>query len=142
VLFLLALDDPKLPEVIINRFPILPPVWSAALQVVAMVDHLILGIVGFVHAVEDVLMGFVADEGEGVDLIAGDVLEAANLVVDVFRQELAPRVEDVVLVPEDVWEGSAGGVVPQLTLTSSIHGIINRIIQISIAIQKLEINQL
>lgn len=138
MLFLLALYYPKLPKLIIKRFPILPPDGSTALHAVAVIDHLILGIVGFVHAMQDVLVWFFADEGEGVDVIAGDGLGTADLVIDVFRQELAPRIEDVFLVAEDVWEGSAGCVMSQLALTSSIHGIINRIIQISKTIEKLE----
>ena len=49
-----------------------------------IVDHHILGIVGFVHAVQYVLMGLTADKGEWIDVIACDVLEAADFVVDVF----------------------------------------------------------
>jgi hypothetical protein len=91
-----------------------------------LVDHLVLGVEGLVHAVEDVLVGLAADKGEGVDIVTGDALEAAHLVVDVLGKELAPRVQDVVLVFENVGKGRAGGVVPQLTLTSSIHRIYNR----------------
>lgn len=41
---------------------------------------------------------------------------------DVFREELAARVEDVVLIFEDVGDGGTGGVVSQLALVSSLHG--------------------
>jgi hypothetical protein len=38
---------------------------------------------------QDVLVWFASDESEGVDVVAGDVLEATDLVVDVFGQKLA-----------------------------------------------------
>lgn len=54
-----------------------------------IVDQLILGIVCLVHAMQDVLVWFASDESEGIDVVAGDVLEATDLVVDVFGQKLA-----------------------------------------------------
>lgn len=59
------------------------------MEVKVIIDHLILCAVGFVHAVEDVFVRLVADEGEGVDLIAGDSLKAVDLMVDVLGKELA-----------------------------------------------------
>jgi len=72
---------------------------------------------------QDVLVWFASDESEGIDVVAGDVLEATDLVVDVFGQKLAAWFEDVILVFEDICKGRTGSVVPQFTLTSSIHRI-------------------
>jgi hypothetical protein len=69
-------------------------------------------------------MRLIPDKGERVDLVAGDGLEAVDLLEDVLGEELAARVEDVVLIFEDVGEGRAGGVVPKFSLVSSLHGII------------------
>jgi hypothetical protein len=122
VLLLLAFYDAKLAQVVVDGLPLSVPD-GAGLKVEIVVDHFILSAVGFVHAVQDVFVGLVAYEGEGVDFVAGDALEVVELVVDVFGQVLAARVEDVGLVLEDVGEGRAGGVVPQLPFTSSIHRI-------------------
>lgn len=120
MLFLFALDNSELTQVI-HGFPFLPP--RATGLGLAGRQHPVLGAEGLVHAVQDMFVGLAADEGEGVDVVAGDELILADLVVDVFGEELAARVEDVVLVFEDVGEGRARGIVPQLPLTSSIHRI-------------------
>lgn len=72
---------------------------------------------------QDVLVWLAPDKSERVDVVAGDVLEATDLVVDILGQKLAARFEDVILVFENISKGRTGGVVPQFTLTSSIHGI-------------------
>lgn len=88
MLFLFALDDPELAEVV-NGF--LPPD-RACLKIETIGDHFVLRAEGLVHAMQDVLMWLIADEGERVDVITGDVGKAAHLVVDVLRQVLAARV--------------------------------------------------
>lgn len=72
---------------------------------------------------KDVLVRLAADKGQRVDLIAVDGGRSADLLEDVFGEELAARVEDIVLVLEDVGNRRTGGVVPQLALVSSLHGI-------------------
>lgn len=62
------------------------------------------------------LVGLVLDKRQGVDFIAGEGGEPMDLFVDVFGEVLAARVEDILLVPENVVEGGAGYVVAQSSL--------------------------
>lgn len=119
---LLAFYYPKLPHFVVYLVSFLPPEGLSGLKVQVIADHLTLRIEGFIHAVQDMLMRLIADKGVRVDLIAVDGGRLADLLEDVFREELAARVEDVVLIFEDVGDGGTGGVVAQLALVSSLHG--------------------
>lgn len=119
---LLALYYPKLPHFVVDLIALLPPERLSGLKVEVIADHLTLCVEGLVHAVQDVLVRLVADKGQGFDLIAVDGGRPANFLEDVFGEELTARVEDVVLIFEDVGDGGTGGVVPQFALVSSLHG--------------------
>ena len=119
---LLALYDPKLPHLVVDLVPLFPPEGLSGLKVELVADHLALRVEGLVHAVQDVLVRLVADEGQRVDLVAVDAGGSADLLEDVFGEELAAGVEDVVLVLEDVGDRGTGSVVAQLALVSSLHG--------------------
>lgn len=97
-------------------------------------------------------MRLITDKGEGVDLVACDVLVPAHFVVYVLGQELTARIEYIALIAEDVRKGRAGSIVAQLTLTSSIHRIITELysflkpwktrLQITLCNQNIEIKQI
>lgn len=102
---LLAFYYPKLPHLVVYLVSFLSPEGLPGLKVQVIADHLALRVEGFIHAVQDMLMRLIADKGERVDLIAVDGGRPADLLEDVFREELAARVEDVVLIFEDVGDG-------------------------------------
>lgn len=99
------------------------PPWLQ-LKVEVAADHSLLCAEGVFHSAEDVLVGLVLDEGEGVDFVAGEGGEFVDLFVDVLGEVVAARAEDVLLVSEDVFEGSAGNVVAELSLLFVFHRIV------------------
>ncbi len=76
-----------------------PPWFQLKVEVAA--DHSLLCAEGVFHSSEDMLVGLVLDEGEGVDFVAGEGGEFVDLFVDVLWKVVAARADDVLLVPED-----------------------------------------
>lgn len=85
---LLAFYYPKLPHFVVYLVSFLPPEGLSGLKVQVIADHLTLRIEGFIHAVQDMLMRLIADKSKRVDLIAIDGGRPADLLEDVFREEL------------------------------------------------------
>jgi hypothetical protein len=101
---------------LVHLAPVLP-----ALKIAS--DQLRLSAQGLLHLGDYALVGFVLHEGQRVYLVAGQRWKFMDLLEDILRQVLAARVDDVLLVAEDVAVGCAGDVVPQLSLGASIHRI-------------------
>lgn len=98
-----------------------PPVMLPHLKVQVATDHLLLGVQGFLHAIQDVLMRFILHESQRVYLITGQRRKLIDFFIDVFGEMLATWAEDILLVFEDVFERGAGNVVAELPLGLLFH---------------------
>lgn len=68
------------------------------------------------------IMWFCSHKCQRVNIVACEGLQFADFIEDVLGHILAARIEDVFFVAEDVVEGSAGGVVSQLSSVFTLHG--------------------
>lgn len=93
------------------------------LKVQTAVYHLLLGVQSFFHAVHYMLVRLVLDESQRVYLVTCHRRKFVDLFINVFRQVLAARVENVLFVPEDVLEAGTRYVVAELSLGPLFHGI-------------------
>lgn len=112
----LALDHPKLILMMVpSSFP--------TIKFEAAIDHLMLCVKCLLHSGDDVFVWLSFVEGEGVDVIAGDGLEVADFLEDVFGEVLAAWLDDVAFVFEDVGERGAIWVIAQLPLAASFYHV-------------------